>query len=105
MFLKKLKLLFLFIIFLAFSFLIYLWYENYKFENSSLDNKIKTKILEKELELKKLSQQKFGITRDIPIIISNKMPAKLYGMATITKEGKISIFLNKKRFKESTVSI
>jgi hypothetical protein len=101
MFLKKLKLFFLIITILGSIFLIYNWYENYQFKNNPLNLDIQIKIIEKQRYLEVLTYKKFNIKRKIPVIISDKMPAKLFGAATYNTNKEIKIFLNKKRFQES----
>lgn len=102
MFLGKLKLFFLIFSFLAFFSLIYLWYQDYTFEKFPLKDEIKERISKKKRELQNLAYQRFGVSQKIPVIISNKMPTNLYGMATINDKKNIIIYLNKKRFKESS---
>lgn len=99
-FLQKLKIIFISTIVISLILSAYLWYEGYKFDNSPLNENIKNKIVTKQKELEYLAFKKFNVKRKIPIIISDKMPNKIYGMATYN-ENKIVIFLNKKRFKES----
>jgi hypothetical protein len=102
MFLKRLNYFFLSITILGSIFLVYSWINTYNFKKNPLDEKIVKKVKEKQYYLEKLSYQKFGINRKIPLIISDKMPSKLFGAATYSKNGQISIYLNKKRFKESS---
>ena len=102
MFLDKLKVYFLIVCAIASIILIYLWYENYTFENSPLNTNLQNKISQKHKELKYLAYKKFNVTKNIPVVISDKMPSKIYGMATINNSNKIVIYLNKKRFKESS---
>lgn len=97
---KKISNIFLFITIVSAFFLVYLWYKEYKFNNSSLDEKIVKRVKEKTRSLKALAYKKYNITYDIPIIISDKMKNNLFGMATFSKNG-VVIFLNKKRFKEN----
>lgn len=101
MFLKKLNLFFLTITILGSAFLLFSWYENYQFKNNPLDKNITEQVYKKHKYLEKLTYQKFGIKRKIPVKISDKMPSSLFGAATFSKDGKIEIFLNKKRFQES----
>lgn len=102
MFLKKLNQFFLFITIIGSIFLIFTWYENYKFKNSPLDEKLQQKVKEKQYYLQDLTSKKFGINRKIPVLISDKMPSSLFGAATFSKDGQIKIYLNKNRFKESS---
>lgn len=102
MFLGKLKLIFISVTILALITLSYLWYKDYNFDNSPLSLEIKSEINKKKNELKILTQKEFGVNSNIPIIISNKMPSTIYGMATFNQSKEIVIYLNKKRFKESS---
>lgn len=102
MFLNKLKLFFLITTTLSFIVLIYSWQNTQEFKNNPLDEKIQKQIYLKQKELERLSSIKFGINRKIPVIVSDKMPSKLFGAATSSKTGEIRVFLNKKRFQEST---
>lgn len=101
MFIKKLNLFFLTVTILGSVFLVYNWYQNYQFKNNPLSEKIMQKIYQKHRYLETLSYQKFGIKRKIPVKISDTMPSKLFGAATYSMDGKIVVFLNKKRFQES----
>lgn len=102
MFIKKLNLFFLIITVLGSIFLVYSWIETYKFKNTPLDEKIVYKVKQKQIYLQNLSSKRFGISKKIPVIISDKMPSKLFGAATLNTKNEIKIYLNKKRFKEST---
>ena len=82
-------------------FLIYSWYKNYLFFHNDLDKKTLDKIYEKEEEIKLLALKNLGINVDFPIIISEKLPSSLYGLASYSKNKNIKIYLNKNRFKES----
>lgn len=101
MFIKKLNLFFLLVTVLGSAFLVYSWYKNYQFKNNPLDSKIQERINKKHRYLEHLAYQKFGIKRKIPVRISDKMPSKLFGAATFSKNSQIVVFLNKKRFQES----
>ena len=101
MFLQKLKTFFLALTILATLFLIYNWYENFQFKNNPLNKNIQEQIYTKQKDLEYLSYKKFNIKRKIPIIISEKMPSKLFGAATLSRNGKIEIYLNKFHFQES----
>ncbi len=101
MFIKRLNLFFFLITILASLFLIYSWYSNYQFKNSPLNKNILEQINKKHKTLEKLSYIKFNIKRKFPVIVSDKMPSKLFGAATYSKNGDIEIYLNKKHFKES----
>ncbi|MGM0519787.1 MAG: SprT-like domain-containing protein [Campylobacterota bacterium] len=98
---KNLQKLFLFITTISIVLLIYLWYKDYSFENKSLDSKYINMIKQKEASLKRLAYINFNVTRDIPIIVSDRMKASRFGMAVYSKDSSIKIYLNKNRFKES----
>lgn len=102
MFIKRLNYFFLGVTILGSIFLVYNWYQNYTFKNNPLNEKTLQRIALKHNILQELSYNKFGIKRLIPIEISDKMPSKLFGAATYSQNGQIKIFLNKKRFKESS---
>lgn len=102
MFIKKLKTFFLILISISFIFLLYSLYKSYQFKNSDLSLKFQNKVNLKEKQLRALTYKKYKIKTKIPIIISNKLPSSLFGMATINKKNKIVIYLNKKRFQESS---
>lgn len=102
MFIKKLKTFFIIIIFISFIFLFFSLYKTYTFKNNDLSKDLKEAIKIKTLELRFLARTKYKINKKIPIIISNKLPSSLFGMATIDEKNKIIIYLNKKRFQESS---
>jgi len=101
MFLKRLKRFFLIIITLSLIFLLFSFYTNYQFNNNQLNDKILNKIKEKEKILKNLALKHYKIDTAFPIIISNNLPAALYGVTVYEKNNNIGIYLNKKRFQES----
>lgn len=101
MFLQRLKLFFITVTVLGTIFLIYSIYNTYKFKTSDLNEKTQNRIIQKTQYLQKLTYQKFGVKRKIPVRVSNKMPSNLFGAATLSQAGEIVVFLNKKRFKES----
>lgn len=102
MFIKKLNYFFLLVTILGSIFLVYSWINTYNFKNNPLDEKIVNQIEEKQYYLQNLTYKKFGINKKVPIEVSNNMPSKLFGAATYSNNGQIKIFLNKKRFKESS---
>lgn len=102
MFFKNLQKIFLLITISAFALLVLLWYEDYTFDKKPLDEKYKAQLKLKIKELNYLSRINFNITREFPIIISDEMNAKRFGMAVHKRDGSIEIYLNKKRFKESS---
>lgn len=99
-FINRLKLFFLIVLIISSILLVFIWYKNYSFANSPLNENIKQDILKKEFELRQLSQKYFNVNRKIPIIISDKLDNKHFGLATYNS-GKIAIYLNKNHFLES----
>lgn len=102
MFFKKLQKTFFFITIGALALLVLLWYEDYSFDKKPLDDKYKTQLTLKLKELRYLAKINFNIVREFPIIISDEMTANRFGMAVYERDGSIEIYLNKKRFKESS---
>lgn len=76
-------------------------YKNYQFKNNPLSKEIQDKIKQKQYYLQELTFKKFGIKTYIPVLLNDKMPNNLFGLAVYTKEKKIKIVLNKNRFQEN----
>jgi len=101
-FVKQLNRLFLFITTAAIILLIYSWYNSYQFDNNPLSYELRNNLAQKEHGIKKLIKKHYKIDLNIPLIVTNKMNSKQFGMATYdTRTNQIQIYLNKKRFKES----
>lgn len=98
----KLQKLFFIITISALALLVYLWYQDYSFTKNPLSEKYTKQINQKHNKLKYLSYKNFKIKRNFPVIISDKMSANRFGMATYEQNGEIKIYLNKKRFKENS---
>ena len=98
---KNIYSIFLSITILASITLGYIWWKDYEFDNNPLSLELQYKINEKVKELQVKSYQKFGIKRKFPVIVSDELSSNHYGMAVYTKNDKIIIYLNKKRFKEN----
>jgi len=80
----------------------YSWYGSYSFDKNPLSNNIQEQISKKVFEIRMLIKKHYNVNINIPIIITNKMNSKLFGIATFdTSTNTIKIYLNKKRFKES----
>lgn len=86
---------------LALAYLIYSQSQSYAFKHSPLSEDTQARVQKKKVHTQTLMAQKFNITADIPLIISDEFHSSLYGL-TSYKNSKITIYLNKKRFKEST---
>lgn len=85
---------------LCFAFFLYLFYQDQQFKNNPLPKEILTKLENKNKSIKHTIKEKYHIEFNIPIIISDKLPNNLYGLASY-KNGEIKIQLNKKRFQEN----
>ena len=97
---KKLETLFIGIILLASTFLAYNLYNSYRFKNNPLAKEYIKLIELKEKEILAHMQKNFGFEYKFPIIITDKIPGRLYGLTSF-ENGKIKIYLNKKVMKES----
>ncbi len=75
-------------------------YKNKEFERT-FDATYLPPLYQKESEILQNMQKYFGIYKKFPIIITNKIPGRIYGLATFDKTGQVVIYLNKKVFKES----
>ena len=79
---------------------ILVFYKDQQFQNNPLDEKIIQKLQTKNNLIKNLVYKKYSIRTNIPIIIEEKLPNNLFGLASY-KKGTIKIFLNKNRFQEN----
>ncbi|MFA7084356.1 MAG: SprT-like domain-containing protein [Arcobacteraceae bacterium] len=101
MFIQKLYKFFFFLVLISIVLLVYNGYKDYEFDNNPLSQKIEKQIFEKQQHTRQLLQHHYGFDLNVPIVVSDKLPSKLFGAAVFTNESKIIIYLNKKRFKES----
>lgn len=101
MFLQKLYRFFFVSVLLSIGLLLYNWYKDYEFDNNPISQEIQQKIFLKKEQTRQLLQRHYNISLNVPIIVSDKLPSSLYGVAVFTNDEKIVIYLNKKRFKES----
>ena len=81
--------------------LIYISYKDIMFYKNPLSDEILAKIDKKVFYLQNRVYQLYGVRVDIPVKIVNKIPDNLFGLATYSKNGQITILLNKNRFKEN----
>lgn len=101
MFIQKLYRFFFFSVFISILLLCYNWYKDYEFDNNPLSQEIEQAISLKKDQTRQLLQRNYGISLNIPMIVSDKLPSSLYGVTVFTNDEEIIIYLNKKRFKES----
>ncbi len=79
----------------------YNFYRGYRFEHAPLDAATQRQINEKVAEVRMLMRQVYGEAPDFPLVISDTLPSRLYGLASLNPQGKIRVVLNKKRIRES----
>lgn len=77
------------------------FYLSHAFDTNALSSEIMHQIETKEREIIVKIREHYGIDFQVPLIISEKMPSRLYGMAVLDTKGAIRVYLNKKRMKES----
>jgi len=100
MFIKKLEYLFILLILSALSFLAFNYYQDYTFKHNPLPKSYMKRIENKEKDILQNMQKNFGFEYKFPIIITDKIPGRLYGL-TSYENGVIKIYLNKKVMQES----
>jgi len=76
-------------------------YNDFTFKNNPLSSTLLQKIEHKKLYLQRLSQIKYNIDLNIPVIVTDQIPDNLFGAAHYTKTNEIQIILNKNRFQEN----
>ena len=100
MFTKKLEFFFLAVIIAAGTVLGLNYYRSYSFKHNPLPKEYLKKIANKEKDVLDHMQKNFGFKIEFPIVITDKIPGKLYGL-TSYENGHITILLNKKVMQES----
>ena len=100
MFQKKLEYAFITIIVFALSVFLLNTYNSYSFKHNPLSQNYIDKIDAKEQEILSNMQNNFGFVYKFPIIITDEIPGRLYGLSSY-KKGDIKIYLNKKVMQES----
>ncbi|MFA7571082.1 MAG: SprT-like domain-containing protein [Sulfurimonadaceae bacterium] len=102
MFIHKLYYFFFALVIVSVFLLAYNWHKDYEFDTNPLSQKLEKQIFEKKQQTRQLLRANFGFDLDVPLIVSEKLPSSLFGAAVFTQDEKIIIYLNKKRFKESS---
>ncbi len=97
---KPLEVTFLFIIMFFSSILVYNYYKTYSFKNNPLPPSYQLSIKNKEQEVLKNMQQQYGFVYRFPLIVTDKLQGKLYGV-TAYENGQIVIYLYKNVMLES----
>jgi len=97
---KKLEKFFIFLMVVPLGYIAYNTYKSKSFKDNPLSNKTLQRVIKAEENILSLIHMKFNINPQIPLIVSDEFHSNLYGL-TSYKDNKITIYLNKKRFKES----
>lgn len=100
MFKKKLEFFFILLIVVALLYLGNSVYSSQQFKNNDIPDSYLKRIKDKENNVLNRMQKYYGLRLDIPVVITDKFKGKLYGL-TSYKNGKITIYLNKKVMQES----
>ena len=100
MFKKKLEYIFIATTLLAILVLLFNFYTSYSFKNNPLPKSDIQKIEHQEELILQNMQKNFGYHYKFPLIITDKIPGRLYGL-TSYENGHITIYLNKKVMRES----
>ncbi len=101
MFVKKLEKFFLLVMAISLSVLLSNWYESYMFDNTPLSDEKLSDIKAKEMEVLANMQKNYGYSYSFPLIITDKIGERLYGLTSYESDGTIKIYLNKRVMKES----
>jgi predicted SprT family Zn-dependent metalloprotease len=80
--------------------MLYSWYESDSFKTKPLSNTIQKEISDRQKQVLSLIDKKYKLQIEIPLVVSDEFSSRLYGL-TSYKDGRITVYLNKKRFKES----
>ena len=97
---NSLQNIFVSITFTALLFLSYNLYKSYSFKHQPLPKSFQNRLHIKEQEVLNNMHRHFGITLNIPVIVTDKIPGRLYGL-TSYENNQIRIYLNKKVMQES----
>ena len=100
MFQKKLEFSFGLIIIIAGAVLGVNYYKSYSFNHNPLPKSYIERINTQEQNVLYNMQNNFGMRKKFPIVITDKIPGRLYGL-TSYKNTRITIYLNKKVIQES----
>lgn len=99
--LKNIQSIFIGVTFFALVILAYNGYSAYSFKNNPLSTKYLLAIEEEEMRVLKNMKQNYGFSHRFPLIVTDKIPGKVFGVTSLEDNGKIRIYLNKKVMRES----
>lgn len=97
---RSLERLFIGIMLVASMMLGYNFYKEYRFEHD-FDRKYLLALDRKEREILQNMRERLGYAKRFPVVVTDRIPGRVYGLATFDKQGRVVIFLNKRVFKES----
>ena len=100
MFKKKLEFIFLAVMLIATAVLITNYYKSSSFKNNPLPQSYLNQIEAKEQDVLAHMQKNFGFAYKFPLLITDKIPGRLYGLTSYENKT-IKIYLNKKVMQES----
>jgi len=100
MFKKRLEIFFIVMILASVALLGINYYKDYSFKHNPLPKSYLKRITNKEKDVLAHMEKNFGYQVKFPIIITDKIPGRLYGL-TSYEGGHITIYLNKKVMQES----
>lgn len=98
---KKIQLIFLVISLFALLVLARNLYSSYLFKNNPISDENQKAIVLEEQRVLNNMQKNFGFKYKVPLVITDKIPGKIYGITSLAQNGEIKIYLNKKVMKES----
>ena len=98
---KKIQSIFIFISVVACIIFFRNIYVNYQFDSQPLGETYLREIDRVEVKILDNMYQVYGFKARFPIVITDKIPGKIYGVTVLDQEGVITIYLNKKVMKES----
>lgn len=98
---KKIQLIFGFLIVIALGFLVRNLYSSYEFKHTPLSPSYQEALIKEEQRILHNMKKNFGYMTKFPLIVSDKIPGKIYGLTSQNEAGKVVIYLNKKIMQES----
>ncbi len=98
---KKIQFIFLCISIVALLILGRNLYSSYSFKNNPISKSYQEAIAYEEQRVLNNMQKNLGFKYKVPIIITDEIPGKIYGVTALDDYGNIKIYLNKKVMKES----
>ena len=98
---RKIQRIFIAISSVALLVLIRNMYVSFQFDTKPLPQSFYEDIALVEQDILDNMERAFGFRYQVPLLITDKIPGKIYGVTAKDEQGKITIYLNKKIMKES----